>query len=47
MKSVTAKLRFLTGLTGDGCDLAHDAFGQKFGDPLLAINPSQTQTPKG
>jgi hypothetical protein len=46
MKSITAKIRSLTGLTGDGCDLVHDAFGQKHGDPLLAINPFQTQTQK-
>lgn len=47
MKSITAKVRSLSGLTSDGCDLAHDAFGQKFGDPLLAINPFQTETQKG
>ncbi len=47
MKSITAKMRTLTGLTGDGRDLVHDAFGQKHGDPLLAINPFQTQTQKG
>lgn len=47
MKSVTAKMRKMSGLTGDGCDLVHDCFGQKHGDPLLAINPFQTQTQKG
>ena len=47
MKSITAKLRTLSGLSGDGCDLVHDAFGQKFGDPLLAINPFKTETQKG
>jgi uncharacterized protein (TIGR02391 family) len=47
MKSITAKMRKLSGLTGDGCDLVHDCFGQKHGDPLLAINPFQTQTHKG
>jgi uncharacterized protein (TIGR02391 family) len=47
MKSITAKIRSLSGSTGDGCDLVHDAFGQKHGDPLLAINPFQTQTQKG
>jgi uncharacterized protein (TIGR02391 family) len=47
MKSITAKIRTLSGLSGDGCDLVHDAFGQKFGDPLLAINPYKTETQKG
>ena len=47
MKSITSKLRTLSGLSGDGCDLVHDAFGQKYGDPLLAINPFQTETHKG
>lgn len=47
MKSITAKLRTLSGLSGDGCDLVHDAFGQKYGDPLLAINAFQTETHKG
>lgn len=47
MKSITSKLRTLSGLSGDGCDLVHDAFGQKFGDPLLAINPYKTETHKG
>ena len=47
MKSITAKLRTLSGLSGDGCDLVHDAFGQKYGDPLLAINPFKTETHKG
>jgi uncharacterized protein (TIGR02391 family) len=47
MKSITAKLRTLSGLSGDGCDLVHDAFGQKYGDPLLAINPFKTETQRG
>jgi uncharacterized protein (TIGR02391 family) len=47
MKSVTAKIRMRSGLTGDGCDLVHDAFGQKYGDPLVAINPFQTETQRG
>jgi uncharacterized protein (TIGR02391 family) len=47
MKSITAKIRSLSGLTGDGCDLVHDAFGQKFGDPLLAISPLTTETQRG
>ena len=47
MKSITAKIRTLAGVTGDGCDLVHDAFGQKFGDPILAINPFGTETQRG
>jgi uncharacterized protein (TIGR02391 family) len=47
MKSITAKIRLLSGLGGDGCDLVHEAFGQRFGDPLLAINPFKTETHKG
>lgn len=47
MKSITTKIRTLSGMSGDGCDLVHDAFGQKFGDPLLAINPFKTETHKG
>jgi uncharacterized protein (TIGR02391 family) len=47
MKSITAKIRSLSGFSGDGCDLVHDAFGQKYGDPLLAINPYKTETQKG
>src|SRR5579864_6992825 len=47
MKSITTKIQRLSGLTGDGCDLVHDSFGQKYGDPLLAINPFKTETQKG
>lgn len=47
MKSITSKIRSLSGLTGDGCDLVHDAFGQKFGTPLLAISPLTTETQRG
>lgn len=47
MKSITAKIRNLSGLTGDGCDLVHEAFGQKYGDPLLAINSFTTETQRG
>jgi uncharacterized protein (TIGR02391 family) len=46
-KSITAKIRTLSGLTGDGCALVHEAFGQKYGDPLLRINPFKTETQKG
>ena len=47
MKSITAKMRKLSGLTGDGCDLVHDCFGQKHGPPLLAINSLTTETLRG
>jgi uncharacterized protein (TIGR02391 family) len=47
MKSITAKIRSLSGLTGDGCDLVHDAFGQRFGEPLLAVSPLTTETQRG
>lgn len=47
MKSITAKIRSLTSLTGDGCDLVHDAFGQKHGLPLLAVSPLTTETQRG
>jgi len=47
MKSITSKIRSLAGLTGDGCDLVHDAFGQKYGKPILAINAFKTETHLG
>lgn len=47
MKSITSKIRTLSGLTGDGADLVYDAFGQKHGPPRLAINPLQTDTQRG
>jgi uncharacterized protein (TIGR02391 family) len=47
MKSITAKIRSLSGLTGDGCDLVHEAFGQKYGSTLLAISPLMTETQRG
>jgi len=37
----------MSGLSNDGADLVHDAFGQKYGPPLLAINPLQTETQLG
>jgi uncharacterized protein (TIGR02391 family) len=37
----------LSGLTTDRADLVHDAFGVKYGDPLLAINAFDTETLKG
>lgn len=47
MKSITAKLRQLTGLTTDGAVLVHEAFGMKYGPPLLAINSLETETLQG
>jgi len=44
MKSITAKLRQLTGRTTDGADLVHEAFGDRNGPPLLAINDYDTET---
>jgi uncharacterized protein (TIGR02391 family) len=47
MKSITAKIRGLSGLSKDGADLVHGAFGQKNVSPLLAINDHQTETQRG
>ncbi|WP_205678941.1 TIGR02391 family protein [Aquisphaera insulae] len=47
MKSITAKIRTLSGLSNDGVDLIHAAFGQNPGPPLLALNPLQTDTQRG
>lgn len=47
MKSITAKIRTLSGLSCDGCDLVNRAFSQKNGVPLLKINAFQTETEKG
>jgi uncharacterized protein (TIGR02391 family) len=47
MKSITAKIRRLSGLTKDGAGLVHDAFGQKYVRPLLAINPLLSETRRG
>jgi len=47
IKSITAKIRGLSGSSDDGADLVHKAFGQKFGPPLMAINPLQTETQRG
>ncbi len=44
MKSITAKLRQLTATTIDGSELIHQAFGDKHGPPLLAINSYHTET---
>ena len=47
MKSITAKMRRLSGQTGDGVELVHAALGMKDRNPLLAINPLQTETQRG
>ena len=44
MKSITVKIRALSGLTSDGVDLVHGAFGLRDGDPLLAINALNSET---
>jgi uncharacterized protein (TIGR02391 family) len=47
MKSITTKLRRLSGATCDGTDLVHEALGMKFGSPILAINALDTETLQG
>jgi uncharacterized protein (TIGR02391 family) len=47
MKSITFKIRSLSGLTCDGCDLVQKAFGMRHGGPLLVINLFETETQKG
>jgi uncharacterized protein (TIGR02391 family) len=47
MKSITAKIRSLSGLTSDGVDLLHAAFGMRDGPPLLAINRLDTESLEG
>jgi uncharacterized protein (TIGR02391 family) len=47
MKSITAKVRTLSGLSGDGSELVYRAFSQKNGGPLLKINDFLTETEKG
>ncbi len=47
MKSITSKIRGLSGLTSDGADLVHAAFGMRDGRPLLAINKLDTQSLEG
>jgi uncharacterized protein (TIGR02391 family) len=44
IKSITAKLRQLTGSTKDGTDLVHHAFGDRDGPPFLIINTYDTET---
>ena len=47
MKSVTAKLRRMTGTTKDGHALVDLAFGMNSGAPLLAISALDTDTLRG
>jgi uncharacterized protein (TIGR02391 family) len=47
MKSITAKNRTLSGLSKDGVELVHEAFGQRHGPPLMAINAFLTETQRG
>lgn len=47
VKSIAAKVRQLSGLTGDGSSLVQQAFGLAGGPPLLAINSLATETDKG
>jgi uncharacterized protein (TIGR02391 family) len=47
LKSITSKVRTLSGLTGDGADLVHAAFGMRDGRPLLAINRLDSESTKG
>lgn len=48
MKSITSRVRQLSGLTTDGAALVDAAFGfGKSGAPVVAINPLQTETEKG
>jgi uncharacterized protein (TIGR02391 family) len=44
MKSITGKLRQLTGSSIDGADLVHYAFGDRDSPPLLVINAYDTET---
>ena len=47
MKSITAKLRQMTGTDKDGSDLVHYAFGMKHSAPYLAINELNSETLRG
>ncbi len=48
-KSIAAKIRALSGLTSDGAELAHGAFGlpRDGSPPLLALNDLKTDTDRG
>ncbi len=48
MKSITEKIRRLSGASSDGATLVDDAFGFKGGgDPILAINALATESQRG
>ncbi len=48
LKNIAAKVRLLSGLTGEGADLVERAFSlDKSGYPLVAINGLETDTLKG
>lgn len=48
MKSISSRIRQLSGLTSDGAQLVDATFGLgKTGTPLAAINPLRTDTEKG
>jgi len=47
MKSITSKLRTLSGLSGDGADLVHATLGMRDGPPLIAINRLDTESLQG
>ena len=47
MKSITVKLRNLSGSTSDGADLVHFALGDKYGSPRVAINALTSETLRG
>lgn len=47
MKSITSKLRNLSGSTADGADLVHYALGDKYGQPRVAINALDSETLRG
>ena len=48
MKSITSKIRMLSGLTGDGAQLVDEVFGfGKSGHPRLSINQLDTNTLRG
>lgn len=46
IKSITAKLRNLSGLTTDGADLVFEVFGDRQGPPRFVINRFDTETQK-
>jgi len=48
MKSITSRVRQLSGLTTDGAALVDAVFGfGKSGTPVVTINPLRTETEKG